>query len=193
MECEHTFTHVTIFNQIKFAIFRFSLLQVSVMMSCPVPLPLPLHAPAALHADYPPVHIGVKVRTEHTHTTPHTYKYVKVWQVIFDREWPHPIRFGHARIFGAFRVTELQLLSTNEIMCDWIIFFFSPSGPSRRLSVQTHNLYFIPLIGSRDTYINHWTGKMCAFVTNSADSGERRRSSQLEWMRPLSIQIPIER
>lgn len=34
--------------------------QVATIMSCPLPLPLPL-LPPALHADYPPVHIGVKV------------------------------------------------------------------------------------------------------------------------------------
>ncbi|XP_052562168.1 uncharacterized protein LOC128092307 [Culex pipiens pallens] len=32
---------------------------VAAMMSCPLPLPLPL-LPPALHADFPPVHIGVK-------------------------------------------------------------------------------------------------------------------------------------
>ncbi|XP_055586157.1 polypyrimidine tract-binding protein 2 isoform X5 [Uranotaenia lowii] len=32
---------------------------VAAMMSCPLPLPLPI-LPPALHADYPPVHIGVK-------------------------------------------------------------------------------------------------------------------------------------
>lgn len=31
------------------------------MMSCPLSLPLPL-LPPDLHADYPPVHIGIKVR-----------------------------------------------------------------------------------------------------------------------------------
>lgn len=30
------------------------------MMSCPLPLPLPI-LPSALHADFPPVHIGIKV------------------------------------------------------------------------------------------------------------------------------------
>lgn len=34
--------------------------QVAAIMSCPLPLPLPL-LPPALHADYPPIHIGVKV------------------------------------------------------------------------------------------------------------------------------------
>lgn len=29
-------------------------------MSCPLPLPLPI-LPSALHADFPPVHIGIKV------------------------------------------------------------------------------------------------------------------------------------
>lgn len=47
---------------IFFFLFYFSSLQVAAMMSCPLPLPLTtLHAPAALHADYPPIHIGVKV------------------------------------------------------------------------------------------------------------------------------------
>lgn len=37
--------------------------QVVTMMSCPLPLPLPL-LPSALHADFAPVHIGIKVRTK---------------------------------------------------------------------------------------------------------------------------------
>lgn len=32
-------------------------------MSCPLPLPLPI-LPSALHADFPPVHIGIKVRVK---------------------------------------------------------------------------------------------------------------------------------
>lgn len=37
-----------------------SIYQVEAMMSCTLPLPIPLPL-QALHADYPPVHIGVKV------------------------------------------------------------------------------------------------------------------------------------
>lgn len=42
------------------------------MMSCPLPLPLPI-LPSALHADFPPVHIGIKVCVSVVHAQPPTY------------------------------------------------------------------------------------------------------------------------
>lgn len=49
------------------------------MMSCPLSLPLPL-LPPDLHADYPPVHIGIKVGHMLYFTV---YKYIQFFRIIY--------------------------------------------------------------------------------------------------------------
>lgn len=131
-------------------------------MSCPVPLPLPLHAPAALHADYPPVHIGVKVRTRN-HNNNWWWKYVTRYIDL--------VRFDHARILCVYlqRVRFIQLSSTNEIMCPiesfcvhlvcirLHLFLYRWCWHTFSLRVVQEDIFFFFLYSINWlTYINHW-------------------------------------